>query len=691
MLPEFLQSSYARYKDDTNSFATWLLEAAKKCGYQPDDPVSTAPPKKKGKEIPRQIKYTTTIKDLRSLAQIVAKSAVNIPTPVLAIAKRAIKARKDVTSWFLGRGNDGSNRKHAHFISVLEEICETLEWKSTPINNSSRNSEPSPSVSKSDDHEVDIETWLNRFAVLTVEEPQDVPQTPPRPTEIVKVEVVEEDAEDEEEAYLSQLFFKAYCLFQDLHNMRNFISQTWSEYRDNKIDLMNAAVVTDSALQLARDMVQEVVAGWPETGADDMLVQKMVFTAACHARGKDMSPSLEIGLPYNKDMSDVADWCYLPTRILLVSFADVLKDGHLPVYKKGHFGIYDPKADRHRMSIGQKFNEDKIILLELLPEFCTVQMFKLPLLAQDEITSGLVEFARTKRPTIWLSFATQMLLDVHHTVRYSVAGPFGDLRMSGLRIKKIIEDYWKLSESHPKPKFWPKEGDIEIKKIHESVERWVLPDPLLQIRREAKSLAAHRHHQPEGQKLLSQHGILCGLISFHLNLRMQTIGQGLVNQWYDVQQLAFLYNLAAQVPNMNLKWPDMDTFIKIHGEDRIFVGSRPKDANESLKRLQLVTGVASAANLAPNSRNQGRMHRPDGKARLLEPTTAVAELFRGRYVANDQKRNVGIFNTDRLLDKLSQEQAPDIVAISSSSIRKAYCNANGRTPTKSARCNCSPS
>jgi hypothetical protein len=34
------------------------------------------------------------------------------------------------------------------------------------------------------------------------------------------------------------------------------------------------------------------------------------------------------------------------------------------------------------------------------------------------------------------------------------------------------------------------------------------------------------------------------------------------------------------------EWPDMDAFIKIHGESHIFIGSRPKTAGESLNRLE---------------------------------------------------------------------------------------------------------
>lgn len=74
---------------------------------------------------------------------------------------------------------------------------------------------------------------------------------------------------------------------------------------------------------------------------------------------------------------------------------------------------------------------------------------------------------------------------------------------------------------------------------------------------------------------------------FHLNLRMQAIGLSLLNQWCDVHKIAFLYNLIQQlVPELRPSWPDMETFIKIHGEIHIFNGTRPKDASQSLDRLE---------------------------------------------------------------------------------------------------------
>lgn len=134
--PEFFQSSYARYKADTNTFATWLLETANQCGYQPPGLVAAIPTVEKGKHKGKHhdsdadpLQYSATTKDLQKLAEVVASSALTVPNSVLTIAKRAIKLRKAVTSWFLGRGDSANNKRHAHFITVLEQICDNLEWK----------------------------------------------------------------------------------------------------------------------------------------------------------------------------------------------------------------------------------------------------------------------------------------------------------------------------------------------------------------------------------------------------------------------------------------------------------------------------------------------------------------------------------------------------------------------------------
>lgn len=654
-MPEFLKGSYARYKDDTDRFATWLLKAAEKCGHRSELPVADGSAKnnkasrKSSSAAPR---YRATIAELRIFGGVVAKSTVTIPESVLAVARRAITLRKDAALWFLGKGDHDSNKRHAHFVEALEEICTSLEWKTRrPSSKQGAGKSPSVPAGRVKDVDADGQAWLNKFAALTVEEPEEMTDSAAEPKQIAKVEVVEEEADVQD--HLSHALFRIFCVFRDLHNMREFISQTWVEYRDNKLDLMTASVVTDSALQLARDLIQELVDSFPADmaiGGDELALQRMIYHAACLARGMTEPASEELGLTFNVKMADVADWCYLPTSTLLQSFVPIMQATDIPVSKKGFFGVYDPKADRSFMSIGDRFNEDKIILLETLPEFCLIEAYKIKLPGCDEITTGFVEFTKTRKPTLWLGFAAQILLDAHHIMRSSRVGACGDLRMSGLRISKIIKDFKDLSNTHPKPAFWPKEGDVEIDRIQTCVDIVINNDPLQIAWACTDKIQKHDDHF-----LFTRNPVLCGTLMFHLNLRMQMAGQALLNQWYDVQQLAFLYNLVQKVPDQTLVWPDLEAFIKIHGENRIFVGNRPKNAAESLNRLETATGISSVSRFGRDARNTGSWHQPDGKARLLEPTTRVANLFRARYIGEDERRSIAYSDIDKLLDELTKD------------------------------------
>ncbi|CAJ2511208.1 Uu.00g068330.m01.CDS01 [Anthostomella pinea] len=642
MLPGFLRDSYKQYKDDTDWFATWLVNVAKRSPQDPGSNVELS--------AAADNKYATTVSQLLAHGKAVAKSAIDVPASVLARARRAIKLRNDVTSHYLGKGDVASNRRHAHFVLVLEEICELLEWKTSKEKKDGK--QPPPT---------DAQAWLNRFAALTVEEAEDIPESIAAATskDIVKVEVVEEEnTEEGRDAHLSEAYFRLLCLFHDLENWRAFISQTWTEYRDLKIDLMTASVVTDNALQLARDLINEVVDRWPhELPGGQMSLQELLYENACLARGVIEPPSTELGMTFNEKMADVADWAYVPTATLLNSFVPVMQKDTLP----GCFGTYDPQADRANMNAPEKFNEDKLILLELLPGFCVVEMFNVPIPVKDEITRGFVEFARDKQVSLWLCFAAQILLDTYHIMRRSRLSAFDDLRMSGLRIARVIEDFWKLSKTHPQPRFWPKEGDEEIKRIRDCVSTFIEQDSLQPIRRAAAQEISHDLSEHPDHLLFSRNPVLSGTLMMHLNLRMQTVGQGLVTQWYDVQQLAFLYNLAQQVPGgPKLVWPDIEVFIKIHSESRIFVGDRPKDASQSLNRLEIATGISSAARFACNSRHRGgAFHRPDTdgsqNARALQPTTKVANLFRPLYMSGDSSRVISHASVEKLLDELSAE------------------------------------
>lgn len=160
MLCDALAGSYRRYKEDTDTFTTWLLQSSKRCGWKPvtrpeavpmEACTSAAPkaPRLKGRErkLARNavksemeaeagatptVKYTITAKDLLEQAAAVTawnREKIRMPSDVRRVLERAIRARKRCACWFerSDSHNKLSNAGHQSFIGVLQEVADMLE------------------------------------------------------------------------------------------------------------------------------------------------------------------------------------------------------------------------------------------------------------------------------------------------------------------------------------------------------------------------------------------------------------------------------------------------------------------------------------------------------------------------------------------------------------------------------------
>ena len=160
--------------------------------------------------------------------------------------------------------------------------------------------------------------------------------------------------------------------------------------------------------------------------------------------------------------------------------------------------------------------------------------------------------------------------------------------------------------------------------------------------------------------MLKGHGILCGLIMFNFAMKWQDAGLGLTNQWYDIPQLAYLYNIIQQTGRKGIHWPDMDTFIQVHGEEYIFIGGRPKTAVESLKKLYLATGLRDPSQFAPDSRVRNKTIRSaastKANARLMQSSMAVVTIYSDRYL-DDGPSKISVDNLAKLLKEISPKNS----------------------------------
>lgn len=152
-----ISGSYQQYKNDTAVFLTWLLQAARACGYKvsvhhsilnvgiaanivqiPSARENNAESNATtdGFEIEinvagAQLPLREIVNQARQLCRI-ADSRCKLPRSILLIARRAIDLRKKVTAHFSAREmlDDETtigNTKHEFFTKTLEDIVDLLK------------------------------------------------------------------------------------------------------------------------------------------------------------------------------------------------------------------------------------------------------------------------------------------------------------------------------------------------------------------------------------------------------------------------------------------------------------------------------------------------------------------------------------------------------------------------------------
>jgi hypothetical protein len=113
-------------------------------------------------------------------------------------------------------------------------------------------------------------------------------------------------------------------------------------------------------------------------------------------------------------MYDLADQILLPAYTIMVSLSDVVAPGEIPLYKPGHFGFCDLSTEWSQKSPHDKFQDDKLVLLEAFSGFSAIA--KIGCFAEDELIRGVREMAPGKKVPLWLTFTVQNFLDVQHVM-----------------------------------------------------------------------------------------------------------------------------------------------------------------------------------------------------------------------------------------------------------------------------------
>ncbi|ORZ34818.1 hypothetical protein BCR44DRAFT_1461660 [Catenaria anguillulae PL171] len=667
---------------------------------------------------------------------------VRIPNAVLTWARRAIRARRQCAEWFLPKDSaptadaPGSlgvaadpktemvNQAHWHFIHVLTKVVEILAplvTVATAADGKSPSAEnvqgPADGASVAANRAIDkgdgqgIELLESRFAVLSVDDTADMPD---------EVEDDDQDADQEvdmdalvlytagaaaadqgpsgkgnkkqqQQTYRvedddGEVLLSLFCFFNDIDRVRTFLKETWTQYRDGTLDLVTASLVTSTAMDLVRQAQADLLAFHPRL--DDYLkVTNVLYLHACLMRGLPPSP-LDPADIVNPGMWDVAEFLMLPVHSLLDSLGKVLQPGQLPAYRKGHLGTYDPLVDRSSLSMRDRMQEDRLILMELMPEFVLFERIDNAPPVCDTLSEEFNKFARTKAETPIMVFATQVFLDIHEIMRENIGRGLQDLQATGVSILSSI-DLYNQHKHRASSVNWPATNEFAIQRLREDIDFWVMHDPYVGVKQKI-----YRDHMrygagPDAMRvwqeatnniqefaLLKQHPWMCGLLQFRYLLAAHDAGQTLADNWGTILYTGHLYEAGkiggwikydqdAATGHRIGNWADMEFVMAAHKKEKMFRGRIPDTPLESLNSLQLMMG-ASGVDLVGLLRGNGRNKKGGGKGKSrmktgnagpvgLSDATPVCSVFRERFLYKERPE-VSMASVEALITSMVEEQ-----------------------------------
>ena len=248
--------------------------------------------------------------------------------------------------------------------------------------------------------------------------------------------------------------FARYCLFSDLRCLRTYLNKIWEKYKSEDIDLITASVVTNTAFDLVKRAEHEFYQTFTPKNPPESLCLSF-FADMCRLHGSHETRKEKAGDFFDYSLSDMAQWLYVPTYLVLENFCDSIDHTVPPTFRPTRVDEYGQIANRGEMSLREKLIQDKSIMMEILLEIVLLDTIDMPSFFEDEMTTDIRSMYRTGDVSVFLAFATQIFLDVYYTLQAQVGRALIELKTTGQSAKSTIEHILG-SATRPAQKHWPK-------------------------------------------------------------------------------------------------------------------------------------------------------------------------------------------------------------------------------------------
>ncbi|KAJ4177748.1 hypothetical protein NW755_013660 [Fusarium falciforme] len=457
---------------------------------------------------------------------------------------------------------------------------------------------------------------------------------------------------------------------KDLMEIRHFISSLWTflvepdseddeedqiEHDGDGMDPAAVAVVTNTAIEFATNIIEDMLPIFEEHGgASDICEQYMVRIVSLPGESVEEFRK-RTSEPSTKDEQyEISNTCCYFVSTLLHKLAALPWNGNTPLYPEGHFGVYDPESDRESKSGEQKYREDTIVIGELFLEALALVHHVPDYPITDEFIRGVKKFSETNEISFSLIFAAQVTLDIHHAIR-GYAGTLVETLVKRLTtmnytLKAAINLHKDLRGPH-----WSSSNAKCLQETSDGIE-WFLKDPMYEVKKiiaGGDSRARVFLEATEKNRLLRRSPILTGLALYHHRAEVREVGLALTNAWGSIILPAHLYNAVTEAGYSDCFWTDMEHLFILFGEEQFFVGGRPDNTADYVKRFMLQIGV-SASVFTNRRRHSKKINLDDfsrGGTRFLKSRTPIHNSLRDRYQKNTNRMNWSPESIEEILSR----------------------------------------
>lgn len=734
-MPAFLRTHYQQYKRDTAQFSTWLVKTASSVGYpvssldrsteahaeEDEGPTATqvrnakknarkkakAKARKGGEEgvgegregggddhgdepaegasAPATASnalasgnYALKVAQYTELARYVLDKGLEVPVEVVRILRRCISLRQRSLARFASTNNP-ANVGHRHFVDALVKILDLF-------------SERTKVSSETDSRDT---TAANRFADLTLEEVED-------PEDLADIQLPGVSATDTlratvaltaEEAVLAIIIF-----LQDVESIRLYVDGLWRDYKAGSVDLVTAAVTTNTALELLREPQNDLMARVMPVFEGD--VDKMILVIVLALKGGIVSNSLAMSVPRFPDVrpddfvtADVYDFTMFPVVQILGGLGALLQDQDtIPAYRAGYYGVYDPTTSVRKNDFKGRWKRYQILLTEsftdlfFLLELGNMDRSKPGVLPGshegsprnafflDELVKSFAEFVKTKKWDFSLLAAFQIFLDINLIIGAHTIEGTKRLRSVCGRMVKML-DSRRAVEGPVAPVSWDQHNETLIKVFHLEATHWRDFD--------FRSLATELPGlDGSGAKFMERNPTLCGLILFRMYIKYQDIGFAMSNTWGSILCTIHLDNACrfTAIPDQPNppKWQDVQLLIDIHGIDNVYDGPAPTNLDDAQSAFLRMSGYPRSAIAAldrfgmegenvPHQLLDVTRSRQPLSPKSLRNRTTILPIFKRKFITDTLTGlQYDIKTIEKLLSEItSQRQQAESTAIKS--------------------------